>query len=166
MQRNLHVTVANEREASTAVDVAFRSGVTDVITFDYWSSKMEEASDEAREQALKAAQKKSKLLLSIFEQPPEPIEVVENTGTFFPRDMYRTYENILEEDQKEPVWRSDEEYVRKIYAYRPKLTFLDRVVSQPDVRPAKVMTRPEIVVLSTVTIRFGKVQALKTADIE
>ncbi|MCA9081824.1 MAG: SIMPL domain-containing protein [Planctomycetaceae bacterium] len=150
LQENLHISVANEEAAMQAIYAAMNVGVSDVVTFDYWSSQLGAQLKVARQQALKAAQEKAELLLTAFDKPPALINVSEESGTFFPHQLYTTYENILEQDGHDrgnnTAW---------IKAYRPKMTFLDGLKSQSDVRPAKALLTPEIIVVSTVTLTYN-----------
>ncbi len=151
MQTNLHVAVKTESEAMQAIQQAFRHGVTDIITFDYWSPKLDEQKREARKAAIAAAKEKADTLLEIFDSRPKIVNIQEATGVFFPHAMYRTTENVLEESTEYlSNWRGR----LRFKAYRPKMTFLDAPQSNADVRPAELMMRPEIAVISTVRLYY------------
>jgi uncharacterized protein YggE len=150
MQTNLHVAVKTEQEAMAAINRAFSQGVTDIVTFDYWSSELDARKEAARAQALAAAKKKAELLLTVFPERPAIINVHESSAVFFPRTLYRTFENVLEEEVEYDEWDD----LPIIKAYRPKMTFFDGLQSRSDVRPPDVALRPEIAVVSTVRLYY------------
>ncbi len=150
MQSNLHVTVPNEAAAMTAIRQAFKQGVTDIVTFDYWASDLDDQQAAARQLALEAAKKKADLLLSVFDQRPPIINIQEQTSTFLPHSLYTTYVNVLEEEQSS----SSDRGRRSIKAYRPKLSYFDGLQIQSDVRPRQPPLRPEINIVSTVKLYF------------
>ena len=151
MQTNLHVAVKTEQEAMAAINRAFKNGVTDIVTFDYWSSKLDDQKQKARAEAVMAAKRKADTLLSVFDKKPLVINVQEETRVFFPRTLYKTYENVLQEETENwNSWRDKP----MIKAYRPKMTFFHGVQTRADVRPKDVVMRPEIAVVSTVRIYY------------
>jgi len=151
MQTNLHVAVKTEKEAMAAIKRAFEQGVTDIVTFDYWSSQVDKARNKAREAALEAAKEKAKTLLAVFDEPPKVINVQEATEVFSPHSLYRTYENVLEEEVRhDNQWNS----IPSIKAYRPKMTFFQGLQSNSDQRPSGAPMHPEIAVVSTVRIYY------------
>jgi uncharacterized protein YggE len=151
MQSNLHVSVKNEKEAMAAINLAFKQGVTEIVTFDYWSSKLNEEKAKARASAIEAAREKAKTLLAIFAEPPKVINVQESTPVFLPHSLYQTYQNVLEEEvQYRGVWENKP----AIKAYRPKMTFFHGLQSNSDRRPSGAPMRPEIAVVSTVRIYY------------
>jgi len=149
MQSNLHIAVKTEAEAMQAINAAFEQGVTDIVTFDYWSSQIDAKKVEARRAALKAAKEKAELLLEVFPKPPAVVNVAEKTAALFPHSLYLTYENVLEE---EIIYRDNRE--TRIKAYRPKMTYFHGLQSQSDVQPESLPMKPEIVVVSTVRIYY------------
>ncbi len=150
MQSNLHVAVNNETEAMAAIDKAFQHGVAEVVTFDYWSSKLDEEKQKAMTAAVEAARKKSKTLLAVFSEPPQVINVQEKTTVIFPTSLYTTYQNVLEEDYLGRYWQER----ARIKAYRPKMTFYRGLDSNADIKPKELPMRPEIAVVSTVRIYY------------
>ncbi len=150
MQSNLHVAVANEAEAMKAIDAAFRHGHAEVVTFDYWSSDLDRHKEEVRAKAVAAAKKKAELLLAVFEERPRAINVQESTSVYFPQSLYKTYENVLEEEVSD--YGRDRPVLIK--QYRPKMTFYHGLTSRADVRPKDLPMRPEIAVVSTVRIYY------------
>lgn len=150
MQTNLHVAVPTEAAAMDAIDRAFRHGNAEVVTFDYWSSGLDRKKQDVRAQAVAAAKSKADLLLSVFDERPKAINIQESTSVYFPHSLYKTYENILEDEivdygHNEPA---------RIKAYRPKKTFFHGLSSRSDVRPGAPAMRPEIAVVSTVRIYY------------
>jgi uncharacterized protein YggE len=151
MQSNLHVSVETEKDAMAAIQRAFQQGVTEIVTFDYWSSTLDEQQAKARAAAIASAQEKAKTLLAVFADPPKVINIQESTAVYFPNSLYRTYENVLEEQiQYNSTWQN----LPAIKAYRPKMTFFQGLLSRSDTRPAKPAMRPEIAVVSTVRIYY------------
>lgn len=151
MQANLHVSVKTEKDAMAAINLAFKQDVTDIVTFDYWSSKLDEEKIKAREAAVEAAKEKSKTLLAVFDESPKVINIQESTAVFFPHSLYRTYGNILEEEVNyDRIWPDKP----AIKAYRPKMTFFQGLQSHSEVRPPGAPMRPEIAVVSTVRIYY------------
>lgn len=152
MQSNLHLSVKSEKEAMEAINLAFKQGVTDIVTFDYWSSKLDEQKVKARAAAVAVAQEKAKTLLAVFPEPPKVINIQESTAVFYPHSLYRTYENVLEENIEylPDNWRNKP----AIKAYRPKMTFFQGLQTRSDKRPSSPAMRPEISVVSTVRIYY------------
>jgi uncharacterized protein YggE len=151
MQTNIHVSVKTEADAMAAIQRAFRHGVTDIVTFDYWSSEVDQQKIKARAAAIKAAQEKAEVLLAVFDKLPKVINIQESTAVFLPHSLYRTYENVLEEEIK---YNSSWNDLPSIKAYRPKMTFFEGLQSRSDVRPARAAMRPEIAVVSTVRLYY------------
>lgn len=151
MQSNLHLAVATEAEAMSAIKAAFANGVSDIVTFDYWSPDLEEEQNKARAAAVAAAKKKADILLMAFEERPPLINIQEDTQTFLPHTLYRTFQNVLEETVSYPHrWRD----LPQIRSYRPKMTFFDGLKIDADVQPAKVALKPMIEVSSTVRLYY------------
>ncbi len=149
MQINLHVAVKTEADAMAAIDRAFRNGQAEIVTFDYWSSDLDRQKDTVRTSALAAAKKKADTLLAVFDERPQAVNVQESTAVFFPHSLYKTYENVLE--QEVVNYDSDEPLIK---AYRPKMTFFHGLSSRADTQPKELRMRPEIAVVSTVRIYY------------
>jgi uncharacterized protein YggE len=149
-QSNLHVAVKTEVQALEAIRRAYQHGDYEVITFDYWSSDLDQQKEAARELAVGSAQKKAKTLLAVFEERPPVINVQEDTRVRFPQELYRTFENVLQEELTE--YRSDR--TTRIKAFRPKMTFFEGAKGQPDVHKSTPAMQPAIVVESTVRIYY------------
>ncbi len=121
------------------------------MTFDYWSSQLDEQKVKARAAAIEAAKAKSKILLAVFAEPPKVINIQESTAVFLPHSLYRTYENALEEQiQFHSNWNN----IPAIKAFRPKMTYFQGLQSRSDIQPAKAALRPEIAVVSTVRLYY------------
>lgn len=151
MQSNLHLAVKTEQEAMAAIKAAFGQGVTEIVTFDYWSSQLNGAKAKALDAALSAAKEKAKVLLVVFDAPPKVINIQESTQAFFPRSLYSTYTNVLEEEAKDAdSWRNKP----SIKAYRPKMTFYSGLDSRTDAGPTTPAMRPKISVVSSVRIYY------------
>ena len=151
MQSNLHLSVKTEEEAMAAIHRAFQQGVTDIVTFDYWSSQLNQEKEKARAAAVKAAKKKAEVLLAVFDKPPKLVNIQESSKVFFPHSLYRTYENALEEQiEYNNRWRD----MPAIKAYRPKMTFFHGLQGRSDVRPPTAAMHPEIAVVSTVRLYY------------
>ena len=150
MQINLHVAVKTEAEAMAAIDRAFRNGQAEIVTFDYWSSDLDRQKDTVRASALAAAKKKADTLLAVFDERPQAVNVQESTAVFFPHSLYKTYENVLEEQ----IMNYNSDAPPLIKAYRPKMTFFHGLSSRADTQPKEMRMRPEIAVVSTVRIYY------------
>lgn len=120
------------------------------MTFDYWSATLQEEQEKTRLAAIEAAKKKADVLLALFPVRPAIINVQESTHAITPRDLYHTYENVLEENVDQPDGRD----LPRVRAQRPRMTFLDNLALHADVRPALPALRPEISVVSTVRLYF------------
>lgn len=157
IQTNLHIAVKNETAALAAVNAAFKHGVNDIVTFDYWSSKIDSAKKEARQKALQAAKEKSETLLAIFDSPPPVINVIEATGAYNPQQLYQTFENKLAESYR-GSWNND---IPQIWAYSAKQSFFKGLESNVDVQANGLPMSPSIVVASEVQL-FYQSPATKT----
>lgn len=151
MQSNLHLAVNTEEQAMKAISGAFSQGISDIITFDYWSSELEAKQQQAREAAVAAAKKKAETLLAAFDQRPPLINIQEQTRTLLPHSLYRSFENILEETE---LYSREAQNLPQIKAYRPKMTFFDGSKENADSRPDTVALKPSIAIISTVTLYY------------
>ena len=151
VQSNVHVLVDSEEAATDAVNAALEANVNDIVTFDYWSSELDDQKREVRQAALEAAKQKAELLLAAFDEQPPLINVREQTASFPPYKLYRTFENVLEESVD---WPSGYRDVPRIRAFRPKMTFLGGVDVQADVQAKSLPMRAEITVVSTVRLYY------------
>ena len=150
IQTNLHVAVNNEAEALKAVNLAFKQGVNDIVTFDYWSSKTDAAKRQARKNAIQAAKEKSETLLAVFDKPPLVVNVLEETSVHNPQQLYLTFENKLA-DSYRGSWKSN---IPQIWAFSPKQSFYKGLQSNVDVQATGLPMRPAIVVASEVQVYY------------
>lgn len=158
MQSNLHVAVADEAAAQRALDKAFDAGVTDIIAFDYSSDKLDEAKDQARETALKAAKAKSELLLKgLLKEDPTVVNLQEHTTVHHPESLYRSFTNA-DDQTVTSGWRDS---LPRIHAHRPKNTYYRGLTQDGDVQPQDLPMQAEITVVSTVRIYYASPAAAK-----
>ena len=149
MQTNLHVSVKTEAEAMRAIEESFERTDLEVVTFDYWSSQLDEEKQQAIAAAIEAAKKKSTTLLAVFDEKPKVINVLESTIVNFPTSQYTTFENVLEEE-----WNRWNDNLPSIKAFRPKMTFYRGLGSGADSAPKTASMTPEIGIVSTVQIIY------------
>lgn len=151
MQTNIHLSVPNDRTAPAALAAAFSEGVTDIIAFDYWSRELDDAKVKVRKEAVKAARAKSDTLLgALFDAIPQVINVREKTTVHYPKSLYESFENTLDQSVV-PAWRRE---IRYIHAYRPQNTYYRGLFTDGDVQSRELPMRPEISVVSTVRLYF------------
>lgn len=160
-QSNLHISVKDEAAALKAVNSAFQHGVTDIVTFDYWSPKIDQAKKDARKKAMQAATDKAEMLLSVFEKRPLVINVLEDSNVYKPQQLYRTFENKLASTYR-GSWNSN---VPQIWAYSPKQSFYKGLESNVDVQANGLPMKPSIVVASEVQIYYQS-PATKTVTVK
>jgi hypothetical protein len=134
-----------------AVNAALEENITDIVTFDYWSSQLDHHRQQLRKQALTAAKEKAELLLGEFAAKPPLINIDEQTAVFKPHQLYRTFENVLEESV---AWPSGYRDIPQIRAFRPKMTFLGDIDTQADVQAGSLPMRAELTVVSTVRLYY------------
>lgn len=150
MQLNLHISVPTEAKAMEAIDKTFQHGHAEVIIFDYWSSQIEKQKQDAMAAAVGRAKVKAETLLSVFDKVPPVINVREETQVFFPNALYETYTNLVEDDLIPRYWQDR----MALKMFRPKMTFYRGAISNADVLPKTAPMRPEITVMSTVSIFY------------
>ncbi len=151
-QTNLHLKLRDDTQAKGALKVAFAEGVTDIISFDYWSPKLEDAKAEALQAALQAAKAKATILLSpeLFEVKPKLINIDEETIVIYPKQMYESYVNTVNE-QFAHAYR---ESTPRLLAPRPKTTFYRGPVLTGEGLSNQLPMRPEISVHAKATLYF------------
>ncbi len=152
MQSNVHVQVATEELAGKVLDAAFKSGISDVIAFDYWNKDVDRHKNEARREALKVATVKANLLLgSMFGDRPRPINVHESTRVIYPRSLYASFENSYSQQLSVPYSGKDP----TLKAARPKNTYYRGLLEQADVHGPDLALGPQISVVSTVRLYYA-----------
>ena len=150
VQYNLHIRVADETAALAAIEAVGAGDGVDLLAVDYWSSALEEKQREAREKALAAAQAKAELLLSVFPEPPDPINVSETTRLVFPQQLYR---NLPRSEDSAANWYSRDN-VPRVPASRPLHVYYRGLFGDIDVVEPAMPGKREIEVISTVRLYF------------
>lgn len=152
MQHNLHVMCGSEEVAMKVIDIAFDNGISDIIAFDYWHSKIDEQKKAARKKAIESAKEKSTILFEVFDTKPKPINVQEKTTVHKPSTMYRTFSRSSSQRITIPRnWRDR----AQVFAATPQLTYLENLATQTDIQGKTPALKPQISVLSTVTIYYS-----------
>ena len=152
MQHNLHVMCKSEAVAMKVIDIAFDNGISDIIAFDYWCSDLDEQKKRARKKAIEAAKEKSTILFEIFQKEPEPINIQEQTTVHKPSQLYRTFSRSSSQRIAIPRnWRDRPQ----VYAATPQLTYLENLPAQTDVQGTTPAMKPQISILSSVTIYYA-----------
>lgn len=148
LQINLHVSLPSDVLAVQAIELAFLLANANVITFDYWHSKLDDLRKEVRALAVAEAKEKSDVMLAVFDQRPQIINIDEDTHVFYPNQLYQTYVNALE---TEDYWRNRDQPVPESIS---KFSFLRGLQSDTDSRSKEIMMKPEIVVASSVNLYY------------
>lgn len=152
MQHNLHAMCGSEEVAMKVIDIAFENGISDIIAFDYWHSGIDEQKKAARKKAIESAKEKSAILFEVFDSKPKPINVQEKTTVHKPSTMYRTFSRSSTQRISIPRnWRDR----AQIFAPTPQLTYLENLAAQTDIQGKTPALKPQISVLSTVTIYYS-----------
>ena len=151
MQSNLHIKVADDARAMQAIRIAFGFDVSDIIAFDYGSSKLDEVKQQALKQAVAVAKEKADLLLlPAFEKMPRVVNVKSATQVIMPESLYKTVENSSSEIYVNNSSRNNNSR-DIIRAARPKNTFYQGLVNgRIDQQPSALPMRSEISVIATV----------------
>ncbi|MEM7785244.1 MAG: SIMPL domain-containing protein [Planctomycetota bacterium] len=164
MQTNLHVLCKNELEANQIMKVAFTNGVNEIISFDYWHSKLEEYKQQAINNALQAAQEKSEILLSVFPEKPLVMNIDHSASVSFPQSRYKTIQPKPSNDNSIVPYRWKN--FLKIRAHRPLTTYYAGSNNFADVTTAKPPMNPEIMVYSEVTLTYGSPTRVQRMELE
>lgn len=151
VQYNLHAAVADENGALTAIEAATTGDGVDVLAVDYWSSDLEQKQLEAQQKALAAAQRKAKLLLAAFPEPPKPVNVHESTHLLFPQQLYHTLPRV---EDSASQWYSDDRLPR-VPASRPLQTYYRGLFADVNAGEKAMPGKREIEVVSTVRLYFA-----------
>ncbi len=154
MQSNVHIQVAGDEEARTALRVAFEQDIADVIAFDYWNEEVDRYKKEARREALSVAQEKADLLLgALFSEAPRPINVYESTQVVYPRSLYESFENTYADEVSIPYFLGN--HILRLRAAKPKNTYFRGLMENTDVQDQGLPLRPQISVVSTVRLYYA-----------
>lgn len=150
VQYNLHVSVADEPAARSAIEAATTGDGVDLLGVDYWSGDLEQKQAEALQKALAAAQQKAKLLLAVFPEPPKPINVHERTRIVFPQQLYQT---LGRAEDSAGNWYSRDELPR-VPASRPLQIYYRGLFADVDALSPEMPGKREIEVVSTVRLYY------------
>ncbi len=154
IQSNLHVKVANEKEAMNVIRAAFKLGVANLIGVDYWSKELEETKKKAFEQAVADAKSKAKFLLGeTFDQLPTPINVTENTHVIMPDGLYASFANSYDSEITNTYHRDRNVPVVKMF--RPKNTYYKGHFEDAGRVPDEIAMSPEIHIVSSVSLFYA-----------
>jgi hypothetical protein len=122
----------------------------ELLAVDYWSSTLGDAQVEAQQPALAAAQRKAKVLLGVFADPPQPINVHENTRIVCPQQLYQA---VPATEDNAATWYARNDLPR-VPASRPLRIFYRRLFTDLDVTSPVMPGKREIEVVSTVRLYF------------
>lgn len=159
MQTNLHVLCPDESAALKTIDVAFTSGVSEIISFDYWHSDLDSFKQQALKQALDAAQAKSEVLLSVFDEKPQLLDISNELGVRSPASLYKTINPQLKDPSNnyQGLWDGGS-YVSgniyRVYGFHPSSTFFAGDLNYADTGPAAAPMNPTISVYSNVIMTY------------
>ena len=153
MQTNLHVQCKDEQQALKVMEFAFREGVTEIVSFDYWHSNLDQIKKDVLKSALEEAKEKSSTLLSVFDEKPQILNVANSIEVKFPEALYKTITPTPAnaQDLLPNNWHS---YLR-IAANRPLTTFYAGPKEYEDSSRLSPTMNPEISVHSKVTLTYG-----------
>ncbi|QDT16226.1 SIMPL domain-containing protein [Alienimonas californiensis] len=151
VQYNLHVSVPDEAAALAAVEAAAGAEGVDLLAVDYWSDELTAKQIEAQRKALAAAKAKAELLLSVFEERPQPINVWEGTRILFPHELYRSLPQA--EDGARTYY--DRDGLTRVPAPRPLQVYYRGLFADVDEVNPTMPGRREIEVVSTVRLYFA-----------
>ena len=164
MQTNLHVLCKDEQQALDVMDVAFKAGVNDIISFDYWHSGIDKYKKEVLKLAIEEAKAKADILLTVFDEKPQLLNIRSEEKISYPENLYRTIKpdstNLMSD-----VPRSWRDYAR-IRSFRPKITFYAGAKGYHDRSPVRPAMHPEIAVSSKVTLTYGTPARDETMELE
>lgn len=172
MQTNLHVMCKDEKQALAVIDIAFENGVSEIISFDYWHSGLDEQKRLATKQALAEAKRKSDLLLAVFDDKPRILNVADQVTVSHPQSQYKTIVEPADPSANRYPYNWSNAY--KIFAYRPKITFYAGSNLYSDASPKRPPMNPEISVHAKVTLVYSspardeqlKIEQLKASNRE
>ncbi len=161
MQTNVHLAVQDEALAQRAVASAFQLGITDIIAFDYWSTKLDTAKQSAQKLALEAARcKAEQLLFSQTNQPLPLVNLQESTHVITPDQLYHSFANSYEQELDRPLRRE----LPVVRAYRPQNTYYRGPQLAVDVQDTRLPMRPQISVVGQVRLYYESPAAKRPFD--
>jgi uncharacterized protein YggE len=150
VQSNLHVAVADEAAARTAIETATAGEGVDLLAVDYWSDELAAKRAEALQQALAAARAKATTLFAVFAEPPRPVNVHEQMRVLFPQQLYHTLPAV--EDGAARWYARDE--LPRVPARRPLLIYYRGLFADVDAGATTMPGKRDIEVVSTVRLYF------------
>lgn len=150
MQTNLHILCKNETTALDAIRRAFKQGVKEVVSFDYWHEDLDRYKQEALKKALAAAKSKSEILLSVFDKRPRVMNVGNKISVSHPSSQYKTL--VPDKTDSNRVYSYTN--VPKVFAEHPSITFYQGDNTYSDDSPPSPPMDPNISVVATVTLTF------------
>ena len=164
MQTNLHVLCNDEAQAMAVIDEAFKAGVSEIISFDYFHSDLDRYKREVLKKALDEAKSKSEILLAVFDDKPKVLNIDDASSVSFPQSQYKTIAPTPDNGQVilPYSWR---DYL-KIKAHRPKTTYYAGSTEYSDLGLKKPPMNPEIIVRSNVTLTYGSPARAERIEIE
>lgn len=154
LQTNLHVKLDGNPQAKKALDVAFSHNVTDIISFDYWSPELEKVKADALKKAIKVAKQKAEIVFDpeLFPERPKLVNFSESSGVVFPKQMYDTYVNTIEQSMTAPYnWRQN---VPRVQAARPSTSYYHGPKLTGDALSPELPIKPEISVIAKVRLYY------------
>jgi uncharacterized protein YggE len=155
VQTNAHIEVANEAEARAAVRAAFRLGISDIISFDYWCESLDDYKVQAQKRALADAQRKADMLLTAHFQnvhTPKPLNIREQTQVIYPKSLYESFTNDYSQTLHRTYHRQS---LPEIRAFRPKNTHYRGFFGYTDSQDPRLPMQPEISVVSTISCYYA-----------
>ena len=153
MQTNLHILCKTEVQANEVMQVAFRQGVTEIISFDYWHPELDRFKKEALKKAVETAKDKSDILLSLFDQKPAIMNINNSTKISFPATLYKTLQPVPYDESALIPYNWNNSYL-KIRAFRPKSTFYAGSQEYADIAGVGQPMNPKIIIRSEVTLTY------------
>ena len=164
LQINLHLRLSGNDQAKQALEVAFKNNISDIIAFDYWSSELESVKTAALQKAIAAAKAKSKIVLDedLFPNRPKVVNFTENSSVIFPKQMYETYSNTIEQTVTTPYnWKRN---IPSIRAARARTSYYTGPKINGDSLSPKLPMKPEISVVCKVRLVFESPFEPKTKE--
>ena len=162
MQSNLHIKVENDAQALKAIYVAFEASVTDIIAFDYWSTKLDDKKSEALKLAIEKAKAKSEMLLgATFDNPLKPINITSGTLVVMPDKLYESFGQSYSQSVTQERYGKARN-LPVIHAVRPKNTYYRGHFDEfGDQHSGDVPMRPEITVVAEVEMHYASPVAIE-----
>lgn len=163
MQTNLHVLCDDEKQAMAVIDIAFGVGVTEIVSFDYVHSELDNHKREALKKAVEEAKSKAEILLSVFDEKPRVLNIGNSIKVSYPQSLYKTLAPKPVDQTIIPyAWRNH----LKVKAHRPLTTFYAGSQDYADSSPSRPAMNPEISIVATVTLTYSSPAREERLEIE